>query len=146
MFHSLLPRFPAKLFAALAAAITLVTSAVGARADNHISSTGAAIVGGVAGLAIGAAIADSARPHVYYPPRYQPYPQPYPYAQPYPQPYAYPQPYPYAQPYPAYYPRPVYRPAPFSPAPGVTCYPGRGLCFNGNGTVANRWSARVFGN
>ena len=57
-------------------------------------------------------------------------------------------PYPYAQPYPAYYPRPVYRPAyaaPFTPAPGVVCYPDRGLCFKNNGNVANEWTGRVFG-
>ena len=140
MFHPLLPTFPTKLLAAMAAVMLLVTSASGARADNHISSTGAAIVGGIAGLAIGAAIADSAnRNQGYNPPRYQPYPQPFPaYAQPYPA---------YAQP--AYYP-PAYRPAyarPFNPSPDVTCYPGRGLCYNDeNGTIARKWTARVFGN
>lgn len=137
MFHQLIPATRTWLLAGLAA-VTLVAAPTGAvLADNHISSTGAAIVGGIAGLAVGAAIADSAHHNqAYYPPRYQPY--------------GYPQPYPvYAQPYPAYYP-PAYRPAyarPFSPAPGVVCYPGRGLCYNdSNGTVANRWSARVFGN
>lgn len=137
MFHQLIPALPSRLVAAAAAVILLVTSAPGARADKHINSTGAAIIGGIAGLAIGAAIADSAnrnRPH--YPPRYHAYPPP--------------QPYPYAQPYPAYYPQPVYRPAyarPFSPTGGVVCYPDRGLCYNdSNGSIANRWTARVFGN
>lgn len=137
MLHPLMPALPSRILAAVSALVMLAGSAGVSRADNHISSTGAAILGGVAGLAIGAAIADSAhqRP-AYYPPRYQPYPPPQPY------------PYPprYAQPYPAYYP--AYRPAyarTFSPAPGVSCNPRRGLCFNANGTVANRWTARVFG-
>lgn len=124
----------ARLVAGATALALLALPMAEAQAKDHISSTGAAILGGIAGLAIGAAIVDSAHPHVSYAPRYQPYP--------------YPQPYPYAQPYPAYYPRPVYRPAyagPFSPAPGVTCYADRGLCYNGNGTVANAWTGRVFG-
>lgn len=141
MFHALIPTTRSRLLAGLMAISMMVASAAGARADNHISSTGAAILGGVAGLAIGAAIADSNnhRP-VYYPPRYaQPYPPPYAYQPAYAQPY---QPA-YAQPYPAYYPRYA---RPFSPAPGVTCNPGRGLCFNdSNGTVASRWTSRVFG-
>lgn len=122
-----------RIVPAMAAIAMMAVPLAEARADQ-ISSTGAAIVGGIAGLAVGAAIADSTHPRVYYPPRYEPYP--------------YPPPYPYAQPYPVYYPQPVYRPAyaaPFSPAPGVTCYPGRGLCFKYNGNVANEWSARVFG-
>ena len=36
MFHPLLPTFPTKLLAAMAAVMLLVTSASGARADNHI--------------------------------------------------------------------------------------------------------------
>ena len=135
MFHQLIPNLRPWLIAAAAAAVTIVAAPTGVvLADNHISNTGAAVLGGIAGLAVGAAIVDSTHPHVYYPPRYQPNP--------------YPQPYPYAQPYPAYYPRPVYRPAyaaPFAPAPGVTCYPDRGLCFKYNGKVANQWTASVFG-
>lgn len=137
MFHPLIPSVPSKLLAAVAAVMLIVTGTTGARAD-HISNTGAAILGGVAGLAVGAAIADSQHPHVYYPPRYQPYP--------YPQPYPYAAPSRYVQPYPAYYP--AYRPhyaVPFSPAPGVTCDPGRGLCYNANGSVAGRWTNSVFG-
>lgn len=131
------------LVAAFAATAVLAAPLGSVQADNHISNTGAAILGGVAGLALGAAIVDSQNHRqVYYPPRYQPYPypQPYPYARPYP----YAQPYPYPQPYPVYYPAPRYA-APFSPAPGVTCDPARGRCFNDNGTLANRWTIRVFG-
>lgn len=125
----------------LAAAATLAlvaTPLAQAEAGSHISNTGAAILGGIAGVAVGAAIVDNAhRNPAYYPPRYQPYP--------YPEPYPYAAPYPYAQPYPypAAYPRPVYA-GPFSPAPGVTCYPGRALCYNDNGTLARNWTGRVF--
>ncbi|MCA3554187.1 hypothetical protein [Aestuariivirga sp.] len=137
MFHPLISAVPSRLIAAAAAVSLLAATAPDARADKKISNTGAAIVGGIAGLAIGAAIADSAnRNRRDYQPRYQPYPPPPPYA--------------YAQPYPVYYPQPVYRPAyarPFSPVASVVCYPDRGLCFNeSNGSIANKWTARVFGN
>ena len=127
-----------------------------ASANDHVSTTGAAIVAGIAGVAVGAAIADSANQHPdYAPPRYQAYPaaQPYPYPEPYPYPQPYPPPYPYAQPYPQpypnYYPRPAYRhryAAPFRPTSDVVCYPNKGLCFNDNGSVANKWTRRIFGN
>ncbi len=126
---------------AIAAAAIVAMPLAEAQANNNISNTGAAILGGIAGLAVGAAIVDSAHQHpVYYPPRYAyPAAQPYPYAQPYPA---------YAQPQPAYYPRPAYHPAygaPFSPTGGVVCYPGKGICYNNNGSVAGKWTNRVFG-
>jgi hypothetical protein len=135
VFHQLIPTTRLWLIAGVTA-VTLVAAPAGAvLADDHISSTGAAILGGIAGLAVGAAIVDNAHQHpVYYPPRYPAY--------------AAAQPYPYAQPYPAYYPRPAYRPAyraPFSPAGGVVCYPGKSICYNNNGSVAGNWTHRVFG-
>ena len=89
-------------------------------AEAKMGPTGAAIVGGVAGLAVGAAIADAARPkkpyyyHGYVPP-YQP-----------------------GQ-YDPYWNQ-VYR-----PQPGVTCYPAQRLCYNRYGSISDNWTRRVYG-
>ena len=83
--------------------------------------TAAAIVGGVAGVAVGAAIADAARPKqkkiVY--PGYQP---------------------PYA---PGRY-DPYFNQA-YSPEGGVVCYPAQRLCYNNGGSVNGTWTRRAFG-
>jgi hypothetical protein len=104
---------------AAAAAVSL-TLAPAAEAKN-IGPTGAAIVGGVAGLAIGAAIADANRNKRknYY---YNGYVPPY-------QPGGY---------------DPYFARA-FSPSNDVTCYPAQRLCYNDNGSVAKHWTRRVFG-
>lgn len=109
-----------KLIAAAAAAALLLASVPQAAQAKTIGPTGAAIVGGVAGLAIGAAIADANRPKkkIYYEG--------------------------YAPPYrPGYY-DPYFNQA-FAPTAGVICYPAQRLCYNNNGTVANNWTRRVYG-
>lgn len=83
--------------------------------------TAAAIVGGVAGLAVGAAIADANKPRtkkVYYP-GYVP---------------------PYA---PGQY-DPYFNQA-FSPTTGIVCYPAQRTCYNNNGSVSGGWSRKVYG-
>jgi len=86
-----------------------------------ISPTGAAIVGGLAGVAVGAAIADAAKP-----------PRPKYYYNGYAPPYR-----------PGYY-DPYFNQA-FSPTAGVVCYPAQRLCYHNNGSVANKWTRRVYG-
>ena len=83
--------------------------------------TAAAIVGGVAGLAVGAAIADSAnqKKKKYY---YNGYAPPY---------------------GPGTY-DPYFNQA-FSPTAGVVCYPAQRLCYNNNGSDANHWTRNVYG-
>jgi hypothetical protein len=105
--------------AAIAAAFLLAGAPHGASAKT-IGPTAAAIVGGVAGVAVGAAIADANRPKkkIYYEG--------------------------YAPPYrPGGY-DPYFNQA-FSPSSGIVCYPAQRLCYNNNGTVANSWTRRVYG-
>lgn len=90
-------------------------------AEAKMGPTGAAIVGGVAGLAVGAAIADAARPK----------PKPYYYNG-------------YAPPYrPGQY-DPYWNQA-FRPDPNVTCYPAQRICYNRYGGIADKWTRRVYG-
>ncbi len=85
--------------------------------NKHVEE---AIIGGIVGVAVGAALS---RKHqhdnrVYYP-NYQPY-----------------------------YPPGGYDPyfaGSFSPSPDVVCYRAQRVCYNANGSVANKWSRRVFG-
>lgn len=85
-----------------------------------IGPTAAAIVGGVAGVAVGAAIADAAKPKkkIIYP-DYQPPYQPGRYD-------------------------PYFNQA-FSPEGGVVCYPAQRLCYNNGGSVNGTWTRRSFG-
>ncbi len=107
----------------LLSSILAVAALIGAEQSAQaggISPGGAAIVGGVAGLAIGAAIADSARPkRPYY---YNGYAPAYPPGQ-----------------YDPYWNR-VYR-----PDPNVTCYPAQRLCYNRYGAISDKWTRRVYG-
>lgn len=109
------------LFLAGAAALALLLVGQPAAEAKTIGPTASAIVGGVAGVAVGAAIADAARPKqkkiVY--PGYQP---------------------PYA---PGQY-DPYFNQA-YSPEAGVVCYPAQRLCYNNGGTVNGTWTRRAFG-
>lgn len=108
------------LLTSLAAAAMVAGMQQGAQAGG-ISPGGAAIVGGVAGLAIGAAIADANRPK--------------------PPPYYYPG---YAPPYrPGQY-DPYWNQS-FRPDPNVTCYPAQRICYNRYGGVADKWTRRIYG-
>lgn len=110
-----------KMVLAGCAALALLVAAERPAAAGGIGPTGAAIVGGVAGLAVGAAIADAAKPKkkkiVY--PGYQP---------------AYP---------PGQY-DPYFNKA-YSPVGGVVCYPAQRLCYNNGGSVNGTWTNRAFG-
>jgi hypothetical protein len=108
------------IFAGFAAAALLVAAQPAAEAKT-MGPTAAAIVGGVAGLAVGAAIADSANHNKkkYY---YNGYAPPY---------------------GPGTY-DPYFNQA-FSPTAGVVCYPAQRLCYNNNGSVANHWTRNVYG-
>jgi hypothetical protein len=105
------------LLAALAATAMLV--AFQPKAEAKISTGGAAILGGVAGLAVGAAIADSQRNKKIY---YQGYNPPYP---------------------PGGY-GPYFNQA-FSPTAGVVCYPAQRLCYNNAGSISGKWTRNVYG-
>ena len=104
----------------VAAALLLVSLYQPAEAKG-IGPTGAAIVGGLAGVAVGAAIADAARPArpKYY---YDGYAPPY---------------------RPGNY-DPYFNQA-FSPSAGVVCYPAQRMCYDNNGTVSHKWTRRVYG-
>ncbi|MFT0862192.1 hypothetical protein [Ancylobacter sp. G4_0304] len=93
---------------AVAAALSVQTAP--SFAHNY---TGAAIAAGILGLAVGAAVADNARPR---------------------------DPVVYGAPPAAYYGPPP----PFSPAPGVSCYPTRRQCYMSNGLLDWSWTDRVF--
>jgi len=110
-----------KLILAGCAAAALLMAAEPAAQAKSIGPTGAAIVGGVAGLAVGAAIADSANRNKkkYYYNGYQ-------------QPYA-----------PGQY-DPYFNQA-YSPVAGVVCYPAQRLCYNNGGSVNGTWTRRAFG-
>lgn len=105
--------------AAAAAALVLAAQPVQAKT---MGPTAAAIVGGVAGVAVGAAIADAAKPRkkkiVYegYQPPYQP----------------------------GQY-DPYFNQA-YSPVAGVVCYPAQRACYNNGGTLNGTWTRRAFGN
>ena len=103
--------------AAIAAAAILAS--VQHAAEAKISSTGAAILGGVAGLAVGAAIADSQKKKTIY---YEGYAPPY-------QPGAY---------------DPYFNQA-FSPTTGIVCYPAQRLCYNNGGSISGTWTRKVYG-
>lgn len=110
-----------KLVLAGCAAASLVVAAHGPASAGGIGPTGAAIVGGVAGLAVGAAIADATRPKkkkIYYD-GYQP-------------------------PYPPGGYDPYFNQA-YSPVAGVVCYPAQRLCYNNGGSVNGTWTRRAFG-
>ncbi|WP_395689918.1 hypothetical protein [Aestuariivirga sp.] len=109
-----------KMFAVAAAAALLLAGLPQVVQAKSIGPTGAAIVGGVAGLAIGAAIADANRPKkkIYYEG--------------------------YAPPYrPGNY-DPYFNQA-FSPATGIVCYPAQRLCYNNGGSVSGNWTRKVYG-
>lgn len=108
------------LLAGLAAAAILVPAPQQAAAKT-MGPTAAAIVGGVAGVAVGAAIADAAKPKkkkIYYegyappyePGRYDPY---------------------FSQ--------------AFSPTTGIVCYPAQRLCYSNAGAVSGTWTRKVYG-
>jgi hypothetical protein len=107
------------LLSSLLAAATIVGLQHSAHAGG-ISPGGAAIVGGVAGLAVGAAIADAARPKK--PHYYKGYQPAYPPGQ-----------------YDPYWYQ-VYR-----PDPNVSCYPAQRLCYNRYGAISDTWTRRVYG-
>ncbi len=91
------------------------------QAQAKHSDVGAAIAGGIVGLAVGAALSTKhhQNENIYYP-GYQP-------------------------PYPAGGYNPYWQQPPFSPAPGVLCYQAQQACYNVGGGYAGKWSARVFG-
>lgn len=109
------------LLATLAAAA--MTTGLAGGAEAKMGPTGAAIVGGVAGLAVGAAIADSYhnnnKKKVYY---YDGYAPPY---------------------RPGQY-DPYFNQA-FSPGTGIVCYPAQRMCYNNNGSVSGVWTRKVYG-
>jgi hypothetical protein len=107
------------LLSSLLAAAAVMGAQQSAQAGG-ISPGGAAIVGGVAGLAVGAAIADSARPK-----------RPYYYNG-------------YAPPYPPGQYDPYWNSA-FRPDPNITCYPAQRLCYNRYGAISDKWTRRVYG-
>ena len=89
-------------------------------AKNNNSAVGAAIVGGIAGVAIGAALSDQHKhkTKVYYNG--------------------------YAPPYGAGGYDPYFNRA-FSPGGDVVCYPAQAMCYNNNGSVARNWTRRIYG-
>lgn len=106
---------------ALLAAAAIILSAHHPADAKTIGPTAAAILGGVAGLAVGAAIADSnhhSNRRIYY----EGYQEPYPPGG-----------------YDAYFNRS------FMPSSTVTCYPAQRLCYDRNGTVAHKWTRRIYG-
>lgn len=110
-----------KVFAVAAASALLMAGAPQAVQAKTMGPTAAAIVGGVAGVAVGAAIADAAKPKqkkIYYDG--------------------------YAPPYrPGNY-DPYFNQA-FSPSTGIVCYPAQRLCYNNGGTVSGTWTRKVYG-
>lgn len=108
------------MLAGVAAAVLTLAAAPATQAKT-MGPTAAAIVGGVAGVAVGAAIADAAKPKkkkiVYEG---------------------------YAPPYaPGQY-DPYFNQA-YSPVAGVVCYPAQRACYNNGGTVNGTWTRRAFG-
>jgi hypothetical protein len=102
------------VIAAMSSAL-LFTEARPAPAD----STGAAIAGGIVGLAVGAALSKKQKhTTVIYAPGYQP---PYP---------------------PGTYPNAWAQF--FSPKPGVTCYPIQRACYDARGAYNPKWTAITF--
>jgi surface antigen len=105
--------------AAVAAAVAMlgVAPEPSRASDKHVKE---AIIGGVVGVAIGAALSRKhQRNSVIYYPGYKPYYAP--------------------SGYDAYFAQS------FSPSAGVMCYTAQRVCYNENGSVANKWSRRVFG-
>ena len=99
----------------------LVVAAVAMSAAPAFAKNGqntAAIIGGLAGLAIGAAAVSAASSDYQHQNQYVPPPPPPP-------------------------PPPRYK-APFSPAAGVVCYPKQRSCFNDDGDFLPTWTSRVF--
>ena len=110
-----------KLSLAALGAVALLLAPQPAAQAKQMGPTAAAIVGGVAGVAVGAAIADAARPKkkkIIYPD----YPPPYP---------------------PGGY-DPYFNQA-FSPTAGVVCYPAQHVCYNNGGSVNGTWTRKVYG-
>jgi hypothetical protein len=107
------------LIAALVAAVGLST-AMPQQASANNSAVGAAIVGGIVGLGVGAALSDQHHHNkkIYYN-GYNP---------------------PYA---PGGY-DPYFSKA-YSPAANVVCYPAQRVCYNNNGSYAAKWTRRVYG-
>jgi hypothetical protein len=88
---------------------------------KQMGPTAAAIVGGVAGLAVGAAVGDAhakKNKKIYYEG--------------------------YAPPYPPGQYGPYFNQA-FSPTTGIVCYPAQRACYNNNGTVSGNWTRKVYG-
>jgi hypothetical protein len=107
------------IFALVVGILPSISHQQAAIAKNR--DVGASLVGGVVGVAVGAAL--SHKHHhdkVIYYPGYQP-------------------------PYPAGGYDPYFNQA-FNPAPDVVCYPAQRICYNMNGSVANKWTWRVFAN
>ena len=106
----------------MVAAVTAAAVLAGTQhaAQAKINSTGAAILGGVAGLAVGAAIADSQKKKtkIYYEG--------------------------YAPPYPPGAYDPYFNQA-FSPTTGIVCYPAQRLCYNNGGSISGKWTRNVYG-
>ena len=108
------------LLAGLAAAAMLASAQHQAEA-KQMGPTAAAIVGGVAGVAVGAAIADAAKPKkkkIYYEG--------------------------YAPPYELGRYDPYFNQA-FSPTTGIVCYPAQRLCYSNAGAVSGTWTRKVYG-
>jgi hypothetical protein len=102
------------VFAAISSAFVLISTRP-APAD----STGAAIAGGIVGLAVGAALSKKHKnTTVIYEPAYQP---PYP---------------------PGGYPNAWAQS--FSPKPGVLCYPLQRACYDAGGAFNPKWTNRTF--
>jgi hypothetical protein len=100
----------------LVAAVTGMATPELAYAKN--GQNAAAIIGGVAGFALGAAAMSAASSDYRYQDQYVPPPPPP--------------------------PPPPRHMAPFSPAGGVVCYPQQRACYNDAGNYLPSWSSRVF--
>lgn len=110
-----------RIVLAAAATIALVVMTQPRAEAKQMGPTAAAIVGGVAGVAVGAAIADAhakKNKKIYYDN--------------------------YAPPYPPGQYNPYFNEA-FSPSTGIVCYPAQRACYNNNGTVSGSWTRKIYG-
>lgn len=105
---------------AATACLAIATGLGSTAMANNNKTVEAAVAAGIVGVAVGAALSHKHQhdPVIYYQ-GYQPY---YP-----------------AGGYNAYYNQTI------RPASNVICYPAQRVCYNSNGSVANKWSRRVFG-
>ncbi|WP_373505590.1 hypothetical protein [Aestuariivirga sp.] len=120
MTRRVTPRSGLSLFAAVLAGAGLATAVPQQTSAKNNSAVGAAIVGGIVGIGVGAALSDQHHHNkkIYYN-GYNP---------------------PYAPG--AYDP---YFAKVYSPASNVVCYSAQRVCYNNNGSYASKWTRRVYG-